>query len=237
MATTKNSLRKKSEIEQLLSDVHSHNINHYTRELFLHSSLSPLSDDSEPGVDYRMAVRFNKNLSVLENQNSENVLVHMHSTGGNWCDGLAMFDAIRFANSSVTFITYAQASSMSGILLQAADKRVLTPNCEFMIHHGSIALHDNSIAVNSAVEMNNKYMKRMLQIFARRCKIGEFFLEKEYTESRIISWIDKKLKDKSDWYMSAEEAVYYGFADGILGTKGFETIAKIRRGSKFKECI
>ena len=67
MATTKNSLRKKSEIEQLLSDVHSHNINHYTRELFLHSSLSPLSDDSEPGVDYRMAVRFNKNLSVLEN--------------------------------------------------------------------------------------------------------------------------------------------------------------------------
>lgn len=236
MATTNNS-PKKSEIEQLLCDVHSNNVNHYTREIFLHSSLSPLSDDSEPGVDYRMAVKFNKNLSVLENQNSENILVHMHSIGGNWGDGMAMFDAIRFIKSTVTFVTFAQASSMSGILLQAADKRVLTANCEFMIHHGSIALADHSVAVNSAVEMNNYYMKRMLQIFARRCKLGEFFLEKEYTESRIMSWLDKKLRHKSDWYMTAEEAVYYGFADGILGTKGFETLAKIRRCSKFKEYI
>lgn len=224
----------KSDVEQLISDVHAHNINYSSREIYIHSSLSPLSDDSEPGVDYRMAVKFNKNISILQNQESSNILVHLHSIGGNWNDGMGMFDAIRLVKSSVTFLTFAQASSMSGILLQAADKRVLTPNCEFMIHHGSIGIVDNSIAVNSAIEMNNYYMKRMLQIFARRCKLGEFFLEKGYKEDEIISWLNDKIKDRVDWYMTAEEAVYYGFADGILGAKGFESIAKIRKCSKYK---
>ena len=72
-------LRKKSELEQLLCDLHSHNINHHTREIFLHSSLSPLSDDDEPGVEYRMAVRFIKNLYVLENQNSQNPQIYLFS--------------------------------------------------------------------------------------------------------------------------------------------------------------
>jgi ATP-dependent Clp protease protease subunit len=235
--SVKSGLRKKSELEQLLCDLHSHNINHHTREIFLHSSLSPLSDDDEPGVEYRMAVRFIKNLCVLENQNSQNILVYMHTPGGSWNDGMGMFDAVRFAKSTVVFLCYSQASSMSGILLQAADKRVLMPNCEFMIHHGSLSLADNSLAVKSAVEMNNFYMKRMLQIFARRCKMGEFFQEKGYSESRIMSYIDVKIRNKSDWYMSSEEAVYFGFADGVLGTKGFESTAKIRSGGKYKGVI
>ena len=36
------------------------------------------------------------------------------------------------------------------------------------------------------------------------------------------------MQQKGDWWLGAEESVYYGFADGILGQKEYETIAQIR---------
>lgn len=227
--------KKKDALEQLISDIHSYNVNHHTREIYLHGLGG--ATDEEPGVEYRMATTFVKNLHILAQQNQKNILVHMHTIGGNWNDGMAMFHAIRLAKSTVTFLSYAQASSMSGILFQAADKRVLMPECEMMIHHGSIALHDNSMAVKSAVDMNEKYCKRMLTIFARRAIHGPYFRDREFSLEKCMNFIDRKIKDKSDWYMDAEEAVAYGFADGILGEKGFETLGKIRSGRKLKEMI
>lgn len=109
------------------------------------------------------------------------------------------------------------------------------PDTEFMIHHGSIGLHGDSMAVKSAVDVNERLCKRMLTIFARRAIVGPYFKERDYTEAKIASYIDKKIRAKIDWYLTAEEAIHYGFADGILGEKGYETIDKIRSGRKFKE--
>ena len=63
---------------------------------------------------------------------------------------------------------------------------------------------------------------------------GRFFKNRGYTFSQTVAYINRKIRDKSDWYLSAEEAVDYGFADGILGEKGFETMEKIRIGKKYK---
>lgn len=225
-------VKKKEAVEQLLHDVHNHHLNHHSRESYLHGYFGEFED--EPGVEYRMAATFIKNMHILESQNSQNILVHMHTLGGNWSDGMAIYDTIRSLKSSVTILTYAQASSMSGIILQAADKRVLMPDCEFMIHHGSISVEDNSMAVKSAVDRNERSCRRMLQIFAQRALTGKFFAERNYKIKKIMSFIDSKIKQYSDWYLSADEAVYYGFADGVLGQKGFETIAKIKKVRKNK---
>lgn len=229
------SIRKKSELEQLITDAHGHNINYHNREIYLHSSYWDDESGSEAGVEYRMATTFIKNLHILSNQSSTSILVHMHSVGGEWNDGMAVFNSIRFAAAPITIISYSQASSMTGIILQSADRRLMTPDCEFMIHHGSIGISATSPAVKSAIDVNERNCKRMLQIFARRAvKSSKFFKEKKYTEEKIVAFIDRKLKDKTDWYLTAEEAVYYGFADAILGSKGFETVERLRCETKFK---
>lgn len=228
--------RRKDVLEQLIGDIHTYNINHHTRELYLHGHTSTAWDE-EPGVEYRMATTFIKNIHVLSQQSNKNILIHMHTIGGNWTDGMAMFHTIRMSKSSVTILAYAQASSMSGIILQAADKRVLMPDCEFLVHHGSIALDSNSMAVKSAVDQNEKCCRRMLQIFAKRAINGQFFAEREYSLEKTMGYIDRQIRNRSDWIMSAEEAVYYGLADGILGQKGFENLDKIRSGRKMKEVI
>jgi ATP-dependent protease ClpP protease subunit len=49
-----------------------------------------------------------------------------------------------------------------------------------------------------------------------------------------MEFFKKKLEQKVDWWLTAEEAVYYGFADGVFGQPGYETLNKIRMGKKVK---
>lgn len=227
-----NSITKRSvSVEQLISEIHNHHINNLNREIYLHGYVDA---PEEPGVDYRMATTFIKNLHILELQNSQSILVHMHTIGGSWSDGMAIFDAIGLAKSPVVIIGYAQASSMSGIVFQAADKRVLMPDCEMMIHHGSIALDDNTMAVKSAVDQNERNCRRMLEIFAERAVGGKYFKDRKMSLKRAATFIDQKIRQTGDWYLMPDEAVYYGFADGIFGEKGLETMARVRGVRKRK---
>lgn len=217
-------------IEQLISEIHDYQINSSTRELYLHSHFEAGED---PGVEYRMACTFVKNLHILDSQNSRCILVHMHTDGGIWGDGMAIFNSIRFSRSPVTILAYAQASSMGGVVFQAADKRVMMPDCELMIHHGSIAVDENTVAAKSHIDQNQRFSKRMLKVFAQRAVSGPYFKERKYSLGRTINWIDSKIKQMGDWFLTAEEAVYYGFADGIVGEKKFENMAKLRTGRKW----
>lgn len=209
----------RSELEQLVAEVHLHNINVRNREIYIHGAYNT-HVEGDPGVEFQMSTTFIKNLHILDSQNNNNILTHIQSPGGDWYDGMAMFNAIRTCKSPVTMIGYAQTSSMSGILLQSADLRLLMPDCMFMIHHGSVTLNNNTIAAKSYMDVESMVCKRMLQIFARRAaKSGKYFKKKKMDETAVVRFIDRKIHNKSDWYLTAQEAVCLGFADGIIGEK------------------
>jgi ATP-dependent protease ClpP protease subunit len=140
-----------------------------------------------------------------------------------------MFDSIQSAKSSVAILAYGEVSSMSSILLQSACKRVMMPSCEFMIHRGFLSLEGVATTVQSNALWNQKTDKTMLQIYARKAMNGEFFRQKEMNEIQTMKFIDRKIRKLGDWNLNSEEAVYYGFADGVFGQSGFETIEQIRQ--------
>jgi ATP-dependent protease ClpP protease subunit len=119
-----------SQRSQLIHDIHDYCINPDTREIYLHGYLG--DGEEEVGVDYRMAVRFEKNLLFLNGSSDEPITVHMHTIGGAWHDGIGIFDTIRSSRCEVTIIGYAEVSSMSSVILQAADVRLLRPNTSFI---------------------------------------------------------------------------------------------------------
>lgn len=197
----------------LLQAVHDYGINLESREIFLHSSMDYSDEDN--GVDHRAAVSFEKNIRLLNSISDKPILVHMHIIGGNWYDGMGIFDSIRLSKSRVSVIGYGHVGSMSSVILQAADKRVLCPNSEFMIHYGSLGIESNSVSVKSAVDWNEKCNEMMLDIYTESCGGSEKF--KKSSPKKIREFLDRKMRDSQEWYMTAEEAVLFGFADGILG--------------------
>ena len=200
-----------SQRSQLIHDLHDYCINPDTREIYLHGYLG--ESEEEAGVDYRMAVRFEKNLMFLDRAADDPITIHMHTIGGAWHDGIGIFDTIKSSRCEITMIGYAEVSSMSSIIFQAADKRLLMPNTSFMIHYGEIAIDSNSVSAKSAIDENERTNKLMVGIYTDKCKGGEKF--KNHTETRIKKFLDTKMRQKQEWYLSAEEAGAYGFADGI----------------------
>jgi ATP-dependent protease ClpP protease subunit len=206
-----------AEQPELLKDFHDYGANIATREIFLHNHYHT-EDNENPGVEYRMSNTFLKNLRALDMKSDQPITIHMQSVGGEWTDGMAIYDAISMCRSYVTIIAYAQASSMSSIILQAADYRAVTPNAHFMCHYGSSDINMDYLSAMNYAHYEQKICDVMFNIYAKRCVDGKFFYEKfgkKPSEKQVKQYLIRKLKS-GDWYMDAEEAVYYGFADTVL---------------------
>ena len=211
----------------MISDINSHGVDVKNRELFLHSYIA--NSEEDPGVDHKMVAMVYKNIRMLDNLSKDPILIHMHSIGGNWNDGMAIYDSILLCESYVTIIAYGQAESMSGIILQAADNRVMTPNSYFMCHFGSSEYSGNYLDVQRGAALEKRQMDKMLDIYADSCIKGKYFKEQysDTTEEKVKNYLKRKFKD-GDWYLDPNEAVFYGFADCVLKTRKCPTIDDVK---------
>jgi ATP-dependent protease ClpP protease subunit len=208
--------------------IHSYGLNVQHREIFLHSYIS--DSDVEPGVDYRSAVTFEKNIRYLNQLSSDPILIHMHMPGGDWEDCLAIYDTIKLSKSKTIIVAYGKVQSSSSIIFQAAKTRILMPNVNILIHYGSISLDsEHSKAASSNVQWNERECEKMIDIFTDRCMQSNMAKEKNWKKMMAKKHIQSQLANKYDWILTAEEAVAYGFADGILGEKKYPNIESIKK--------
>ena len=202
--------------KDILYDFHNHGSNIDSREIFLHNYYIS-GDEENPGVEYKMSNTFIKNIRALDIKSDKPILVHMQSVGGEWADGMAMYDAITMCRSHVTIIAYGQAESMSSIIFQAADARLITPHTYFMSHYGSTSAGGDYLNVQNWVKYEKQICDIMLDIYANQCCNGMFFIEKygKGAVTKVKNYLSTKLKS-GDWYITAQEAVNYGFADKVI---------------------
>ena len=195
-----------------ISEIHNYGIDVKNREIYINDF-----DDSgeSAGVDHRMIQNFVKNINFLKNQNKEPITIFLQTVGGCWYAGMGIYDAIKNCKCKTTVIGYSQICSMGSLILQASSKRLLTPNAIFMCHYGSIDLTGDYLSAQNYALINKNNAETMVSIYAEKCyKHGLYFKERKYNLSKTKSYIKRKMKD-GDWYMTAEEAINYGFIDGI----------------------
>ena len=205
--------------KDLLYDLHNYGANVDIREIFLHNYYTS-GDDENPGVEYKMSNTFLKNIRALELKSDEPIIIHMQSVGGEWSDGMAIYDAISMSKCHITIIAYGQAESMSSIIFQAGDRRLITPNTYFMSHYGSTQAGGHYLNVQNWVKYEKHICDVMIDIYSQNCVSGKYFKEKYGNKpdiDKIKTYLHRKLKS-GDWYLNAEDAVYYGFADEIINS-------------------
>lgn len=213
--------------EQKLTNIHHYGIDPENREIYLHSHLMDCEDEN--GVDYRCAVSFEKNLRYLNTLSNDPIIVHMHMPGGDWSDCLGIYDAMIHSASPIGCLAYSKAESASGVIFQAADLRILMPNAYLLIHYGSLSLDGEHKAALSNLKWNEKEASKMIDIFSEKSAISQMAKEKGWKKSAVKKHIVSQLSNKSDWILTPDESVYYGFADGIFGTSPYQTIEHIKK--------
>ena len=210
----------------IISDIHNYSIDVENREIYLHA---PLDNTDEPNLDFRSAVTFEKNLRYLNLISLDPIFIHMHLPGGDWQDCLGMYDAIKSSKVKTIILAYARAESCNSVLLQSADLRILMPNTNVLIHYGSFSLDgEHSKAAASSIKWNEQECDKMVDIFTDRCMESNLAKEKNWKRMMAKKHIVSQLANKCDWILTAQEAVEYGFADGILGSKQYPNIDHIK---------
>jgi len=75
---------------------------------------------AEPGVEYTMANRFIKNMNILmRKKNVEVIFIHMKTCGGDWGEGMAIYNMIKACPTPVIILNYTHARSMSSIIFSS----------------------------------------------------------------------------------------------------------------------
>ena len=212
--------------ENYIQLLHDCSIDVIHREIYLHS---PTEQEEESGINFTVAVKLQKNIRYLNLISNDPILIHMHLPGGVWEDCLGMFDTIKYSKSPITILAYAKVESASSVLLQAAHKRILMPNTHVLIHYGSLSIDNEHKAAMSSLEWSAKETDKMIDIFTEKCLDSPLAKDKNWKKMMIKKHILSQLANKSDWILDATEAIKYGFADGILGSKEYPTIDSLKR--------
>jgi ATP-dependent protease ClpP protease subunit len=210
--------------QDILNDFHDYSASIKNREIFLHNYYP--DHEGNEGVEYKMGNVFLKNLRALNISSNKNILIHLYSIGGEWNDCMAIYDAIHFSNSYITMLSYGQTESASTIILQAASTRVLMPNSYFMVHYGTSGYVGQYQNVQNWSKYEAYICDIMMTIYAERCVEGKFFKSKKYSVDKVKKYLYSKLKS-GDWYLTPEEAVHYGFADGVLGDRQYASLESL----------
>jgi ATP-dependent Clp endopeptidase proteolytic subunit ClpP len=134
----------------------------------------------------------------------EPIEITINSPGGSVLDGLALYDAIlrlRRKGHHVTTRGTGLIASMATILMQAGDERILDANSWFMIHEVSAGSRGTVSEMEDQAAFVKRLNGRLMDILAERSTL---------TKKQILA----RTKKKDDW-LSADEAVGFGFADKV----------------------
>ena len=182
--------------QDVISYVHDYGLDVKKREIYLFGREEAVSrgdsgDIYEPGVDFMMANQFIKNLRLLQSIATDPILIHMKTCGGDWHEGMAIYDAIKACPNYIVILNYTHARSMSSLIFESADYRVMMPNSTFMFHEGTNAFDGTYKQWMSEVKQNLIYVDVMLDIYVDAMKNkGKY---KRRSRAWIKEWIQNQM--------------------------------------------
>ena len=149
-----------------------------------------------------------KELLYMESEDdTKPITLYINSPGGEVTSGLAVYDTIRLMKSPVTAVVTGIAASMGSIIFLAcdSDKRLMLPSSKVMIHDCSWGRREMGGKKPFEIEQELNQLKgtneRLVSIIAERTG-------KTMEEIAEVT--------KYDSYFSAEEAIEFGLASGIV---------------------
>lgn len=204
-----------------ITDIHEFGIDTKLFVVYLQGVENALVDEDgyEPGVEFMMANRFIKNLDILAGMDPDRpITVSMKTNGGFVEEGMAMYDAIRSTPNPIVIVNYTHARSMSSIIFQAANKRVMMPHSSFMFHMGEEWVGGTTKQARSGIEWNKRNDQVMFDVYIDAIKATPNTKMSGWSRARIEKWLKEEMDKKEDVYFTAEETVALGFADEIFTT-------------------
>ncbi len=135
----------------------------------------------------------------------EEITFYVNTPGGSITAGMAVYDTMQLISSPIKVVVTGMAASMGSILLCGASKgkRFLYPHSRVLIHQPLISGQMVAVAVD--IHIQAQEMERL------RDELNAILAK---SSGQPMERIEKDTD--RDFYMTADEAIEYGLADGIV---------------------
>lgn len=163
------------------------------------------TDGDENGTDFAMAESAIKSLYTLDAYSSDVIKIISNNPGGCVYSGLAIFDAIKGCRSQILFVGTGHVMSMGSMIIQAADRRIMTPNATMMIHYGQFGVSDHPKIVYKWVDEGKRLDRLMEDTYLERIQVKH----PKFTRKKLQEMLS------FDTILTAQQAVDLGLADEV----------------------
>jgi len=167
-------------------------------------------------VDDEMTARFMIAFRALDAVKGP-IRIVLNSGGGSEPAGFAIYDILKLARNPVTIDCYGLVQSIAALILQAAKRRRMSPECRFMIHNGHLELPGHPVYQGTIVAISRETEKMT-------ARYKEILAESSGASAKNIKkWCD------DERYFSAHETVTLGFADEVIDSPEKVELPKTKR--------
>jgi len=138
------------------------------------------------------------------------ITIYLNSPGGDIVAGFALIDFIvdlRRQGHHVRTVALGMAASMSAVILQAGDERIMGSNAILLIHEGSLGAIGSFGEVEDRVRLMEKLHARIFHLFAHRAQ--------PINAKTTVAYLKKQAK-RTDWWLDSNEALELGIVDAVL---------------------
>ena len=221
-------LKAEAEAKKLLEDAESSRFQKLNIQLQYEEN-KRLTDTVLAGDNYQHIYRFNCDVNDITSQVAISTLSRwsrqdpkcdmsfiINSPGGSIIDGFALYDflqELKWKGHKIKTVASGYAASMGGVLLQAGTERVMGAESWLLVHEASFRAGGKIGTVEDEVVFVKKMQAHILDIYATRAAKK---LKKDTPQgiAAIRRNIEKGWK-RTDWWLSAQEALENGFIDFI----------------------
>lgn len=152
-------------------------------------------------------IEFLINTSLSNPDEIRQVNFFIDSVGGDLDVAMKVIDAMRLADLKVRTIGWGRVASSALIILMNGDERLLSPRASILSHNATFTVSEFSTLVT------DKSLPREFGLITER--IMKIYME---CSGKSEKYIRKYLLCDHDVYLSAEEAIQHGLADGFMPT-------------------
>ncbi len=162
--------------------------------------------------DARIATyeKFRSVVAQIGDIEAREIVVDIRSTGGDVNDALLIYDALRQTGARITTRCYGYTASAATIIAQAADEgcRLVSANSLYLIHTSVCATEGNAAELEAKSELLRQTDERIAAIYAARSG----------RDAAEFTALMNENGGNGRW-LSPEECVTAGLADGVIGEK------------------
>lgn len=169
------------------------------RQVFLNGDIN---SSSVRDIIFKIISINHEDVGIPKNER-EPIKLFINSPGGSVYDGFALIDTIRNSTTPVHTIALGSAMSMGMLIYSVGHKRYVGEYSTLMFHDVSSAVADKLETIRDRVGELNRIQAMICSVVVNNSKIP-------------MEQLASKLYQREDWYISAQEAVNYGLADGYF---------------------